>query len=296
MSNTSWIRRILSGSGAMAFVLVLSPAGLANYGESNRTGSLWAFTPPGSDGIRRPNGPTIPGTSRVFVPRDDIRRPSEDHTGGSVRGCGDDIVAIAPRLNSVGQTASTNPTFVWYNFSPDNDPVEFQLYRVQPDGSPEVVTTEQFDTSQKGYASYTLAVEKASLTVGETYIWQVVLYCDTAFTNPGHYSSAELDVVALPANVATTDDEIANAQAYASAGLWYDALAEVYGADTPATEKFRQDLILDLADIEAQSENDEAVALSEQLQEISGQQLDGQGFTVQDDEHRDGPTVPGSER
>ncbi|NEZ58458.1 DUF928 domain-containing protein [Adonisia turfae] len=270
MSSTSWIRRILSGSGAMAFVLVLSPAGLANYGESYRTGSLWAFTPPGSDGIRRPNGPTIPGTSRVFTPRDDIRRPSEDHTGGSVRGCGDDIVAIAPRLNAIGQTASINPTFVWYNFSPDNDPVEFQLYRLNPDNAPERILTEQFDTSQQGYESYTLPTDKATLTAGETYIWQIVLYCDAAFTNPGHYSSAELDVVTLPAEVATTDDALTNAQAYANEGLWYDALAEAYDANTPATEKFRQDLLLDLADIEAQSDKDEAADLSEQLREIAG--------------------------
>ena len=255
MSSPDPIQRIISISSAMAMLLVLAPAGLA--GRNDR--------PSG-------NSSSIPGALRAYTPPSDARRPSRDHTGGSVRGCGDDIVAIAPRLNSVGQTASTSPTFVWYNFSPDNDPIEFQLYRIQPDESLEVVTIKQFDTSQQGYTAYTLPTADADLDVGETYMWQVVLYCDTAFENPGHYSSAELEVVTLPTDVsaALTSNPQQDALTYANAGLWYDALAQVATASTPTTKTFRQDLILDLADIEAQSANESATTLSAQLREIAG--------------------------
>lgn len=255
MSSTTWVRRILSYGSAVGLLLVLAPIGLA-----------------GRD-VRPPDGylDITGGGTRLYTPPDDIRLPDEDHAGGSVRGCGDDIVAIAPRLHSVGQTASSNPTFVWYNTSEDNDPVEFQLYHVQPDGSPEVVTIQQFDTSQKGYSSYTLPDEEASLMVGETYIWQIVLYCDTAFANPGYYSSAELDVVDLPAEVATalTNEPLQRTDVYAGAGLWYDALAEVYDANTPAAEKLRQDLLIDLADLEAQSDKEDAIDISTQLRDIA---------------------------
>ena len=237
----------------MVMLLVLAPASLAGRND-------------------RPDSPSIPGALRAYTPPSDARRPSRDHTGGSVRGCGDDIVAIAPRLNSVGQTASTNPTFVWYNFSPDNDPVEFQLYRIQPDESLEVVTIKQFETSQQGYKAYTLPTEEANLNVGETYMWQVVLYCDTAFENPGHYSSAELEVVAPPAEVAAalTSDPLQRAEVYANASLWYDALAEVAATNIPTIQNFRQDLLLDLASLEEQSTEENAMALSTQLREIAG--------------------------
>ncbi|NEQ50361.1 MAG: DUF928 domain-containing protein [Leptolyngbya sp. SIO3F4] len=253
MSSPYLVQRIISFGSAVAILLVLTPASLAGRND-------------------RPSSPSIPGALRAYTPPSDARRPSRDHTGGSVRGCGDDIVAIAPRLNSVGQTASTNPTFVWYNFSPDSDPIEFQLYRIQPDESLEVVTIKQFDTSQQGYTAYTLPTADAKLNVGETYMWQVVLYCDTAFENPGHYSSAELEVVDLPADVGTslTNDPLQNAQIYANASLWYDAIAEVAVANSATTQTFRQDLLLDLASLEEQSTKENAIALSTQLREIAG--------------------------
>lgn len=240
-------------SGAMALLLFLSA-------------TSWA------DRRDRPSGPATAGGIQAYVPPADSQRPREAHTTGGVRGCGDDIAALAPRLDFIGQTASTQPTFVWYNFSDDNDPIEFQLYRYQPDGSFAEVTTEQFETSQPGFMAYTLTDDEA-IAVGETYLWQVVLYCDTEFEQPGQYTSADIEVVSLPANLSTNlpDDAVERAAVYGQAGLWYEALAAVYNATTPAAGDLREALLLDLATLEAQAEQLEAEELSEQLQEIAQQ-------------------------
>ena len=252
MHSPQMIRKVVVVGSALGLLLLLSPSGLANRDE-------------------RPTGPSIPGGLRVYTPPSDLNVPRDDHTGGGVRGCGDDIEALAPRLNSVGQTASTNPTFVWYNFSDDGDPVEFQLYRFEPDGSFDTVAVEQFATSQQGYMAFTLPPEEAELNVGETYLWQVAIYCDQDFEEPGQYSSAEIEVVTLPPNLAAglPSDTFAKAQVYARSGLWYDAMAEVYDANASEAKAFRRDLLLDLADLEEQSDNDGAETLSTQLRAIA---------------------------
>lgn len=251
MRTHSQFRRVISFGGAIALLVTLSPSSFA-------------------DRDRRPQDPFIQGGPRAYTPPEDLTRPGDDHTGGGVRGCGDDIAALAPRLNFVGQTAATQPTFVWYNFSDDGDPIEFQLYRYKADGSFETVVEEQFDESQQGYMAYTLPADEA-LDTGEIYLWQVVLYCDQEFEQPGQYSSADIEVVSLPADLAARlpDDSLARAEVYAQSGLWYEAMAEVYDAETPAEANFRRSLLLDLADYEAQSEKDGATALSEQLIQIA---------------------------
>ena len=245
---------------------------MGNYGALAQPEA--EFDPPPSPG--RPSGPTIPGGAalelRAYNPPPDLKNPNEDHTGGGVQGCGDEIAAIAPRLNSIGRTASTNPTFVWYNFSDDGDPIEFQLYRYEDDGSFAIVDVAQYDTSQRGFMAYTLPPEVDELEVGEVYLWQVVLYCDQDFNEPGQYTSAEIEVVGLPTALAIglPEDSVAKARAFAGAGLWYDAFAEVYDAETPEAKALRQDLLLDLADLETQLDESAIVNLSEQLRQIAG--------------------------
>ncbi|MGD1862526.1 MAG: DUF928 domain-containing protein [Leptolyngbyaceae cyanobacterium] len=179
---------------------------------------------------------------------------------------------LAPRLDFIGQTASTQPTFVWYNFSDDNNPIEFQLYSYQPDGSFEAVTTERFETSQPGFMAYTLTAEDA-IAVGETYLWPVVIYCDPEFEQPGQYTSADIEVVSLPSDLPTDlpEDAVERAMLFAQAGLWYEALAAVYDATTPEASDLREALLPELAAFEAQAEQFGAAALSEQLQEIAEQ-------------------------
>ncbi|RZM76565.1 DUF928 domain-containing protein [Leptolyngbya iicbica] len=264
MNHLPALRSLLCLGGTVSFLIG------GNYGAIAQPET--EFDPSGSPG--RPSGPVLPGGAatelRVYRPPSDLKNPREDHTGGGVLGCGDEVAAIAPRLNSIGLTASTTPTFVWYNFSDDNDPIEFQLYRYEPDGSFTEIEIAQFDESQQGFMAYTLPPE-AALTEGETYLWQVVLYCDSAFEQPGQYTSADIEVVELPPELASNlpTDAVERSRAYAQAGLWYDAFAEVYDAQTPEAMALREALLLDLADLEAQMDGAANVNLSEQLREIA---------------------------
>lgn len=195
---------------------------------------------------------------QAYTPPIDSRPPAEDHTGGGVRGgmrgCGDEIAAIAPRLHAVGQTAAQYPTFVWYAFGEASEPIEFHLYRYQPNGELEEILIEPISTSGKGYMAYTLPQHQAALAVGETYLWQVVLYCDANLEEVGQWTSAEVEIVPAPIELnVSTNNPVQQAQAYASQGLWYEAMATVYEGSTPEAAALRRTLLLNLADLEDQS-------------------------------------------
>ena len=172
----------------------------------------------------------------------------------------------------LGQTASTRPTFVWYVFSDDANPLEFHLYRHQSDGSLEAILTNPIGQSNQGYMAYTLPQDEPDLNVGDTYLWQVVLYCDQNLEEVGKWTSADIEIVEPPANLAAelSDDSLHKAQAFARAGLWYDAMAQVYDATTPEELTFRQNLLLDLADLETRPDEAMPIDLAAQLRQIAG--------------------------
>jgi hypothetical protein len=214
--------------------------------------------------------PATAVTSQAYTPPGDSRPPAEDHTGGGVRGCGDEIAAIAPRLHAVGQTAAQYPTFVWYNFGEASEPVEFHLYRYQSNGELEEILVTPISTSRKGYMAYTLPANQSALAIGETYLWQVVLYCDTNLEEVGQWTSAEVEIVPSPTNLSmSTTSDIQQAQVFARAGLWYEAIATVYDASSPEAAAFRETLLLNLADLEAQNVSETAINVSDQLREIA---------------------------
>lgn len=215
---------------------------------------------------------------RQYRPPANSRIPRRNHSGGGVRGCGNNIAAIAPRLSAIGQTISTRPTLVWYNDSENAEPLELHLYRYQSDDAAEntadsnavePVFIRAIGNSQKGYMSYTLPESEPGLRVGETYFWQVVLYCDPDLEEVGMWTAADIQVVPDSTGITAqlSDDVLGNAQLYSDSGLWYEAIAQVYNATTPASKSFRQTLLLDLADSEAETEA--TAPLVEQLRQIA---------------------------
>lgn len=259
MCNSHLFRRAICFSSTVSLLLLLGPSSLADYKPSGAAGRLSA------------NIQITAVGGRVYTPPPNSQISGESHTGGGVRGCGKDITALAPRLNSVGQTVSPRPTFVWYVFSEDTKPLEFHLYRHQSDGSLEAVLMNSIGQSNKGYMAYTLPQGEPDLNVGDIYLWQVVLYCDQNLEEVGRWTSADIEIVEPPANLAAElpDHSLQKAQAYARTGLWYDAMAEVYDATTLEEQTFRQNLLLDLADLEEQPDKEMAVDLSAQLRQIA---------------------------
>ena len=149
-------------------------------------------------------------------------------------------------------------------YSDTADPLEFHLYRYRSDGSLEEILITPTGPSNQGYMAYTLPLDTPDLNVGDAYLWQVVQYCDQNLQEVGQWTSADIEIVEAPVNLALglSQNSLQQAQAYARAGLWYNALANVYDAKTPEEQAFRQDLLLDLADLEEQPDEDAEVALS----------------------------------
>ena len=177
---------------------------------------------------------------RSYRPPSGSRLPRGNHSGGGVRGCGENIAAIAPRLSGIGHTSSTHPTLVWHIASDEPSPLELHLYRYQPDGSLETVFIRPAGESQKGFMAYSLPVDEPGLQVGETYLWQVVLYCDPNMEEVGMWTAADIQTVPTVESVVAelSEDPVLNAQVYAEAGLWYDAIA----ADTQHNKARRSPL------------------------------------------------------
>lgn len=254
------IGRIACTSTLISLVLSVGMPGLAEFRTPPRNSSPplgGSFTTGGGRVHSTPDG------GRAYNPPSDARPTQGDHTGGGVRGCGEgDIAAIAPRLSRIGQTATQRPTFTWYVFSEDDtDKLEFHLYRYQSDNSLETVFIDkEVGPSSQGYTAYELPADQADLAVGATYLWQVVSYCDPNLEEIGTWSSADLEVVPAPADLdlTTAETSLQRAQAYAGAGLWYDAIAAIHDATTPEEVAFRQLLLEELAELEAQAEAEPA--------------------------------------
>jgi hypothetical protein len=119
--------------------------------------------------------------------------------------------------------------------------------------------------------AYTLPTDTPELSEGNTDLWQVGTYCDQDMQEVGRWTSADIEVVEPPTDLPTPlpEDPVEQAQAYAEAGLWYEALGMVYAAETPTAAALRQDLLLDLADFEEQPEDIFIIDLSSQLREIA---------------------------
>lgn len=213
---------------------------------------------------------------RRYRPPSDARLPRRSHSGGGVRGCGEEILAIAPRSSSIGQTTSTRPTLTWYNYSNSAEPLELHLYRYEAEaaGAEAAALTpiliKPLAASQVGYASYTLSERDPALEPGQTYFWQVILYCDPNLEEVGRWTSADIQVVLPPATVSEqlADDSLRNAEIYAEAGFWYDAIAQISNLEDSMTNAFLQTLLLELAELEGEAIDDSAEAIRDQLRQV----------------------------
>ena len=216
---------------------------------------------------------------RSYRPPADAQIPRRNHSGGGVRGCGEEIGVIAPRLSSIGQTIESHPTLVWYNYSDDAEPLELHLYRY-PSGvasdesgneSVERVFIKKVGNSQQGYMSYTLPDSAPGLQVGEVYFWQVVLYCDPNLEEVGMWTAADIQRVPDSTGVATqlSGDAMSDAQMYVEAGLWYEAIALLNTLNTPAADNLQRDMLLDLADLESETDTESTESIVEQLRRIA---------------------------
>ena len=145
---------------------------------------------------------------------------------------------------------SRYPTLTWYNFNDSSPFTEVELYEYQPDGKLKQVFLDAVDVESSGYASYTFPETEVGLTVGQTYLWRVVDYCDEFFEEINVQITANFTVVEDDPPLATGTSPATIARTYAENGVWYDAMALVYTATDPESVALRQELLTDLVMIE----------------------------------------------
>jgi hypothetical protein len=192
-----------------------------------------------------------------YVPPQDASAPSGSTTTTGVRrGCVDNtaaqLTALAPQKH-VGRSADPHPTFAWYVPDSDPFPLEFRLYQLRPNGDRQLIQKAELKSSP-GLMAFALPETAKGLSLGQTYIWQVILFCNPNRPSSALVTQAELEVVPAPAQLQgnlSKLDLVERADRYAEVGLWYDALGTV--ATSKADDKsqsYRKILIDELARLE----------------------------------------------
>lgn len=231
--------------------------------------ALAGYTP--RSGSKPYQGPDISGVRRGGI----CDQPTNNGVNASNDSDEPTFIALAPQQYS-GQTISTQPTLSW--FIPDDTVRDLQLrvYQETDDGRWMTVIDSPLGVSQPGYMSYTLADAEA-LTAGETYIWQVMLMCSPDRPSKNPVIAAQLEVIPDSQTLANPgNNRLQQAENYAEAGLWYDALALLM--EMPITEAettYRRQLLVDLAEAETawNTENSAGQAISDDLNEFIQQVL-----------------------
>jgi hypothetical protein len=197
--------------------------------------ALAEYTPP-------PDQPPPKGTTTSSGPR-----------GGCESSKGVPLTVLAP-IKHVGQTASVRPTFAW--FVPDTKPfpLEFKLFELTGNNSFKLV--EKLDLqSSSGIMKLSLPEDKPGLVIGQRYLWQIALKCDSNYPSTWVVARAQIEIVEMPPNLKTVLSTTKNpqeiTQVYARASLWYDALREALEtAEDSRLGAIASSLLADLAKLE----------------------------------------------
>jgi hypothetical protein len=208
---------------------------LISFVFSLLTVALGAYKPPS-----KPSAPKSPTT-----------------TTGTRGGCQENnktsLTALAPQIH-IGQTVSQYPTFTW--FVPDSQPfpMEFRLYNYDSSDRPQLIEKVKLP-SKPGIMQYSLSPRRPGLAVGQTYRWQVVIFCDPNRPSSAVATEALVQVVeiapALRQQLSMANDPIKKSNLLAKFGFWYDAFAEVsQNSNNQSIKNYKFDLLEDLASLE----------------------------------------------
>ena len=187
---------------------------------------------------------------------DEDSAPTSGRSSGG-RGCGTStlsaadvpaIILLAP--GGTGQTVSTRPTFAWFVRDTAPMPIEFRLYEQDNDRFKLVkeIKDERL-LSAPGIMVMSSAGALPELTIGKRYRWQVELVCNPSHPSSDLFAEAVMDVVpiqtGLKNQLAQARDRSNQAQLYAQANLWYDALKTAFTPPSSATQlhALRQSLL-----------------------------------------------------
>ncbi|MBD2776915.1 DUF928 domain-containing protein [Iningainema tapete] len=177
------------------------------------------------------------------------------------------LTALAP-LSHFGQTVSTQPTFAWFVPDVESHLMEFSLYEYGTSGKGKFLKKINLQSSS-GIMQLSLAKENYRLSIGQKYLWQIALLCNPNRPSQDLVAAAVIEVVAMPPPVtnalAQTKEPLKQAELYAEAGLWYDAISLTLGDRNNKASSLK--FLTQLSKLEASAATTSEYGLKKSLQQ-----------------------------
>jgi Domain of Unknown Function (DUF928) len=162
-----------------------------------------------------------------YVPPGRRGAPSRTQGGGS-RNCGTEVtpVTLLAPPDHVGLTSQGRPKLLWYSASDSMLPMQFSI--VEP-GMSEPVWSQELPEAKAGLNEIQLPTSVPELVVGRRYRWNISRLCSIRRNTDSTVVRGWIERVAAnptqeQRNAKMSLEERVNA--YAEAGLWYDAIAQ----------------------------------------------------------------------
>jgi Domain of Unknown Function (DUF928) len=206
--------------------------------------SSWAAGPAAAEPGQRPL------TSRAASPLENPRSLAVPLLHATVRGCEESgpihLTLLTPPEHAA-TTLSAHPTFLWQASGPSDAPMQFTL---MAPGSTQPLYQQTLKADRAGVMAVTLPESSADLELGQQYRWTVALMCDADRPSLNVYTRAWVTRVAPSMTLALQltgiksgpEAEQQRALAYATAGVWYDAVASLNQVQTPKNPQIAQSL------------------------------------------------------
>jgi hypothetical protein len=161
-----------------------------------------------------------------YVPPSRRGAPARTQGGGS-RGCALEstpVTILAP-ADHVGLTTQARPKLFWYSANDSMLPMQISL--VEP-GVSEPIWVTEVQTGAAGFNQVQLPDTVPELVVGRRYRWTVTRLCNIRRPSNNIYARGWIervnpDAIAQAATGLSSGDRV---NAYAEAGLWYDAVMQ----------------------------------------------------------------------
>ncbi len=181
------------------------------------------------------------------------------------------LTTLAPQEH-IGQTVSTHPTFAWFVPEAESLTMKFQIYPDDVNEYPQPIQNIELQT-KPGIMTHSLSQDELGLSVGQRYLWQVVIICEPNHPSSAIVAQAYIDVVQespdLKIALAAATNPVDRADIYAERGFWYDGFGEVLACGDDARHReLMRNLLTDLAKIEASGKSKDGSQKSERIQQI----------------------------
>lgn len=155
--------------------------------------------------------------------------------GAGSRGCSNSENAELQLLiptDHTGQTLAAHPTLYWYLSEPVSVPLEITL--IDPE-DPTPIYSETLTTDVSGIMQLTVPDTAPELNIDQEYTWSVSLICNPERPSTNVFVQGRIQRIAAASDLTTAlesaADPLAEAQAYAQAGIWFETLTTLTEAE-----------------------------------------------------------------